>query len=85
MLEHAVKPAQSMFQHFEECESFQHHIALMNLGGIENEEELVSHRDYYAPAVLDNYKVVKTVHNSALLAEALNQGWSKVLCGFQSL
>ena len=68
MLEHAVKPAQPMFLHFEGCELFQHHIALMNLGGIENEEELVSHRDYYVPAMLDNYKVVKTVHNSALLA-----------------
>ena len=68
MLEHALKPEQPMFQHFEGCDSFQHHIALMNLGGIENEEELVSHRDYCVPAVLDNYKVVKTVHNSALLA-----------------
>ena len=68
MLEHAQKPEQPMFQHFESCDAFQHHVGLMNLGGIEDEEEPISQRDYYTPAVLDNYKVVKTVHNSALLA-----------------
>ena len=68
MHEHAQKPDQPMFQHFEKCAQFQHTIGLMNLADIDSEEESLSPRDYYVPMILANYKVVRTVHNYTLLA-----------------
>ena len=68
MHEHAEKEEQPMFQHLEECEAFQQWVGLMNLGGIDSNEDPVIQKNFYRPAVMENYKVLKTVHNSALLA-----------------
>lgn len=68
MYQHAEKAEQPMFQHFEQCDAFQHCIGLMNLGGIYNDSETVSDHNFYVPAVLENYKVIKTVHNRTQLA-----------------
>ena len=68
MHEHAEKEEQPMFQHLEECEAFQQWIGFMNLGGIDSNEDPVIQKNFYRPAVMENYKVLKTVHNSALLA-----------------
>ena len=68
MQEHAEKQDQPMFQHLEKCNEFQHCIGLMNLAGIDNDDGFISPRDHYVRAVLENYKVVKTVHNYSLLA-----------------
>ena len=62
------KKDQPMFQHLEQCSKFQHCIGLMNLAGIDNDEGFISPRDHYVRAILENYKVIKTVHNYSLLA-----------------
>ena len=68
MYEHAEKIDQPMFQHFEKCSEFQQTVGLFALPDVDTSAEPICPKNHYASAVLNNYKVLKTVHNGALLA-----------------
>ena len=68
MYEHAEKVDQPMFQHFEKCSEFQQTVGLFALPDVDTSAEPICPKNHYASAVLNNYKVLKTVHNGALLA-----------------
>ena len=68
MHEHAEKSEQPMFQHFETCSEFQQTIGLFALPDVDTSAEPICPKSHYVSAVLDNYEVLKTVHNGASLA-----------------
>ena len=68
MHEHAEKSDQPMFQHFEHCDTFQQSFGLFSLPDVDRCAESICPQDHYVSPILGNYKVIKTVHNSTLLA-----------------
>ena len=68
MHEHAEKPDQPMYLHLKSCECFQQSVDMFNLPDIDSRCEPILPQSHYVSAVLDNYSIIKTNHNSAHLA-----------------